>query len=185
MAIALGFTVLTWPSATLAIVVLAFAVYAIAEGIASLIAAIRGWGHGENPILLLLEAAIGIGVGIITLRTPLITAKALVLLIAVWALVTGVLRIVEGVRLRREISGEAWLIFGGIASILFALLILFRPLVGAFAIIRVLGFYALFLGFTEIMLSFRLRSAAPLIHDRLDPHTDHPFFNLRRKELHH
>jgi uncharacterized membrane protein HdeD (DUF308 family) len=144
------------PVVTLAAVVLAFGAYATIEGISCLIALFRG-GHRDDRWLLLLEAIIGIGVGVVTLRTPGITATVLIFFIAIWALATGVLRIVEGIRLRREISGETWLILGGVASIVFALLVMMRPLVGALALIQVIGIYAVILGVTEIMLSFRLR----------------------------
>ena len=84
-------------------------------------------------------------------------AIALIFFIAVWALATGVLRIVEGIRLRRQISGEIWLVLGGVASVIFGLLIMLRPLAGALALIRVIGAYALILGTSEVMLGFRLR----------------------------
>jgi uncharacterized membrane protein HdeD (DUF308 family) len=81
----------------------------------------------------------------------------LILFIAIWALATGILRIVEGIRLRREITGEVWLILGGLASVAFAVLVMMRPLAGALALIQVIGIFALVLGLTEIMLSFKLR----------------------------
>jgi uncharacterized membrane protein HdeD (DUF308 family) len=141
---------------TLAAVVLAFGAYALVEGIACLISAFRG-SQRDDRWLLLLEAFIGICVGVITLRTPHITATVLILFIAIWALATGILRIVEGIRLRREISGEVWLILGGLASVAFAVLVMMRPLAGALALIQVIGIFALVLGLTEIMLSFKLR----------------------------
>jgi uncharacterized membrane protein HdeD (DUF308 family) len=81
----------------------------------------------------------------------------LLALIAVWALVTGVLRIVEGVKLRREMSGEVFLILGGIVSIAFAVLVLLRPYLGAIAVVRVLGAYGVLLGLTELFLAFEVR----------------------------
>jgi uncharacterized membrane protein HdeD (DUF308 family) len=159
LAIALGILVLTRPALTLAAVMLGFAVYAIVEGASSLFAAIRGWSHRDDRWLLLLEAVVGISVGFVTLRTPGITAIVLIFFIAVWALATGVLRIVEAVRLRREISGGVWLALGGVASVIFALLVMLRPLAGALRMARLIGVYALILGTTEIILAFKLRGA--------------------------
>jgi uncharacterized membrane protein HdeD (DUF308 family) len=157
LAIVLGSLVFMWPVVTLATVVLAFGIYALVEGIASLVAAIRGTTAREDRWLLVLEAAIGIGVGIVTLRTPAITATVLIFFIAIWALATGVIRIVEGIRLRKEITGEVWLILGGLASIAFALIVMLRPLAGALALIRVLGVFAMFLGLTEVLAAFEFR----------------------------
>jgi uncharacterized membrane protein HdeD (DUF308 family) len=157
LALVLGFLVFTWPAVTLAAVVLGFGVYALVEGIASLVAAIRGTAYSEDRWLLVLEAAIGIGVGIVTLRSPGITATVLIFFIAIWALATGVIRIVEGIRLRKEISGEIWLILGGLASVAFAVMVMLRPLAGALALVRVIGAFALILGLTEVLAAFELR----------------------------
>ena len=159
LAIVLGILVFTRPAWTLAAVVLAFGVYAIVEGASALFAAITGWLHRDDRWLLVLEAVVGIGVGVVTLCTPGITAVVVIFFIAVWALATGVLRIVEGVRLRREIPGEVWMVLGGVASVIFALLVMLRPLAGALAMVRVIGAYALILGMSEVMLAFKVRSA--------------------------
>ena len=96
VAIALGILVFTRPAWTLAAVMLAFGVYALVEGSSDLFAAIIGWRHRDDCWLLLLEAFIGIGIGVVTLRTPGLTAIVVIFFIAAWALATGVLRIVEG-----------------------------------------------------------------------------------------
>ena len=62
-------------------------------------------------------------------------------------------------RLRRAIPGEVWLVLGGVASVIFALIVMMRPLVGALAMIQIIGVFALILGMTEVMLSFRVRAA--------------------------
>jgi uncharacterized membrane protein HdeD (DUF308 family) len=159
LAIALGILAFTRPVWTLRAVMVAFAVYALVEGISDLFAAIVGWHHRDDRWLLLLEALIGIGIGIVTLRTPAITAIVVIFFIAAWALATGVLRIVEGLRLRQEIPGEIWLTLGGVFSVIFALLVMTRPLAGALALVRVIGAYALILGTTEVLLAFKVRGA--------------------------
>jgi uncharacterized membrane protein HdeD (DUF308 family) len=111
--------------------------------------------------LLLLEAVAGIGLGILTLRRPGMTAFVLMFFIAAWALATGILRIVEAVNLD-DVSGRGWLAVGGVASIIFAWLVLFRPLTGALAMATVIGIYALILGATEIVLAFSLRGRRDL-----------------------
>ena len=85
----------------------------------------------------------------------------LVFFIAVWALATGILRIVEAVNFG-EASGRGWLAVGGAPSIIFALLVLFRPLTGALAMVTVIGIYALILGLIEIVLAFSLRGRRDL-----------------------
>ena len=161
LALFLGFMAFRRPVWTLGVLVLGFVVYATFEGVSALFAAIRGWSYRRDRWLLLLEAVAGIGVGILALHSPGMTAYVLILFIAVWALTTGILRIIEAVNLG-DLSGGGWLaagglIVGGVASILLAMLVLFRPLTGALAMVTVLGIYALILGVTEIALAFSLR----------------------------
>jgi uncharacterized membrane protein HdeD (DUF308 family) len=144
------------PVFTLSTVVLAFGIYALVEGLTSLFAAIRCWSHRDDRWLLVLEAFIGIVLGIVTLRTPSITAVILILFIAIWSLATGVLRIVEGLNLQRDIPGGSWLVIGGVASLIFAMAVLMRPTAGALAMVGILGIYALILGATEVILAFKL-----------------------------
>jgi uncharacterized membrane protein HdeD (DUF308 family) len=158
LAIVFGILVFTRPSVALAAVVLLFGVYALVEGTSSLFSAITGWSYRDDRWFLLMEAVVGIWAGLVTLRTPALTAIVLIFFIAIWALATGVLRIVEAIRLRREISGEGWLALNGVVSVIFAFLIMLRPTAGALALIWVIGGYALILGATEVMLGFKLRS---------------------------
>jgi uncharacterized membrane protein HdeD (DUF308 family) len=157
LAIVVG-VVFTRPSVTLATVVLVFGLYALVEGTASAFTALSGWSHRKDRWLLLLEGTVGICAGFVTLRTPGITAAVLIFFIAIWALVTGVLRIVEAIRLRREIGGEVWLALSGFVSLFFAILIMRRPATGALALVWMIGGYALILGATEVMLGLKLRS---------------------------
>jgi uncharacterized membrane protein HdeD (DUF308 family) len=161
-AILFGILAISRPGITLAVLVLLFGIYALVDGFFALIASISGWSHRDDRWLLLLEGLIGIGVGFATLSAPALTAIALVLFIAVWALATGVLKIISAIRLRKEISGEFWLALSGIASVLFAFLVMMRPAAGALAMAWVIGWWALFVGVTLALLSFKLRSMRPI-----------------------
>jgi uncharacterized membrane protein HdeD (DUF308 family) len=161
LALYLGIMAFHRPVWTLGVLVLSFAVYAIFEGVSALFAAIRGWSYSRDRWLLLLEAVAGMGVGILTLHRPGITVFVLIFFIAVWALATGILKIVAAVNLG-DVSGRGWLAVGGVASIILALLVLFRPLTGVLATVTVIGIYALILGITEIVLAFRLRGRRDL-----------------------
>jgi uncharacterized membrane protein HdeD (DUF308 family) len=158
VAIVFGILAFAWPGVTLATLVLFFGGYVLLDGIFSLFAAISGWRHREDRWLLLLESVIAIWAGTVTLRTPAITAVMLILFIAVWAMATGVLRIVAAIRLRKEISGEVWLALSGLASVVFAFMIMLRPAAGALALVWVIAGYALVLGASLVMLGLELRS---------------------------
>ena len=157
--IAFGVVAFAWPGVTAATLVLLFGYYALVDGGFSLLAAIGGRRHGEDRWLLALEGVIGIWAGVVTLRAPEITAVMLVFFISIWAMATGFLRIAAAIRLRKEISGELWLALSGVLSVLFALMMMLRPDVGAVGLVWVIAGYALVLGLFEIMLGVELRGA--------------------------
>jgi uncharacterized membrane protein HdeD (DUF308 family) len=155
--IAVLFGLLTFfiPGVTLISLVLLFGFYAILDGIFDIVSAMKAPGH-HWPLLV--EGIVGIVAGIVTFMWPGITAMVLLYLIAFWAILTGVLEIVAGIRLREVIANEMLLILMGVISTLFGILIIIFPGAGALAIIIWIGAYAVVFGIILIVLAFRLRS---------------------------
>ena len=155
--IAVLFGLLTFfiPGVTLISLVLLFGFYAILDGIFDIVSAMKAPGH-HWPLLV--EGIVGIVAGIVTFMWPGITAMILLYLIAFWAILTGVLEIVAGIRLRAVIANEILLILMGVLSTLFGILIIIFPGAGALAIIIWIGAYAVVFGIILIVLAFRLRS---------------------------
>ena len=61
------------------------------------------------------------------------------------------------VRLRRVLTNELGLIIGGVLSVLFGIVLLVAPLVGALAIAYLIGAYAVIFGITLLVFAWRLR----------------------------
>jgi uncharacterized membrane protein HdeD (DUF308 family) len=73
------------------------------------------------------------------------------------SVITGVFEIVEAVRLRREIKGEWLLALGGIASLVFGLILVIFPGEGALAVVWLIGAYSIIFGIVLLGLVFRLQ----------------------------
>lgn len=157
-AILFGLFALDRPLVTLATLIVFFGIYALIDGAFSVWGAIMGSRHREDRWLLLLEGLVGLAIGFVTLRAPGVTAVALLFFIAAWALATGVLKIIAAIRLRREVSGEVWMVLSGLAGVIFAFLVMSHPAAGALAMVSMIGIFAIILGTLLIILSFRLRS---------------------------
>jgi uncharacterized membrane protein HdeD (DUF308 family) len=153
-AVLFGLLTFLIPGITLLTLVLLFGAYAILDGIFDIVSAVRAPGH-HWPLIL--EGVVGIIIGILTFLWPGITTMVLLYLIAFWAIFTGVLEIVAGIRLREVIANEWLLILMGVLSVLFGFLILIFPGAGALAIIIWIGAYALLFGIMLIALAFLLR----------------------------
>ena len=159
VAVLFGLLTFFLPGITLVTLVLLFGVYALMDGIFNVIAFFRVASHHWA---LLIEGVIGIIAGILTFAWPAITALVLLYLIAFWAIFTGIFEIIAGIRLRKAITNEWLLLVMGALSLLFGILILLAPGVGALAIVLWIGAYALVFGIFLLALAFRLRG-----HERL------------------
>lgn len=162
LALIFGIVAVFFPAAAFMALVLVFGAFAFVDGIFAIVAAFTSNARSENWWWLMLEGLVGLGIGILTIIQPAAMGEAWLILIAAWALITGILEIITAVRLRKIIVGEFWLILGGILSILFGLAVAVYPRAGAFAIGLLIGFYAILFGVVFIALGLKLRSFAKL-----------------------
>jgi uncharacterized membrane protein HdeD (DUF308 family) len=144
------------PGISLAALVLLFGAYAFADGVLSIVSAVRRRG-ADRWWLLLLQGIVGIGAGVVTLLWPGITAIALLVVIAAWALVGGVLQVAAAIRLRKVITGEWLLALSGVLSIALGVLLVVFPGPGALALVIWIGAYAFVFGILLLVLGFKLR----------------------------
>jgi uncharacterized membrane protein HdeD (DUF308 family) len=159
-AVIFGFLAWLWPALTWVTIAIFFGAYAFVDGIFAIVAAVRSAETHQSWWPFLLEGIVGLLIAAITFYDIRITITALYLTIAIWAFLTGVFELVAAVKLRKHIANEIWLIVGGIASILFGVLMLLWPLIGALVIIYIIAAYAIVFGFMMIGLALRLRSHA-------------------------
>jgi uncharacterized membrane protein HdeD (DUF308 family) len=157
-AILLGILTLALPGITVGALVLLFGAYAFIDGILSIVGAWKASKAHERWGILVLEGLVGIGAAVVTFAWPAITALVLVYIIAAWAIVTGIFELIAAVRLRKLISGEWLLALAGIASVIFGILLIASPVVGALVIAIWIGVYALIFGGMLVGLGLRLRS---------------------------
>jgi uncharacterized membrane protein HdeD (DUF308 family) len=107
--------------------------------------------------VLLSEGILGIVLGVLTLVWPSITALVLLVFIAVWAVLTGIMEIAAAIQLRHEIQGEWLLALSGALSVLWGIILFVRPGAGALAIAWLIGVFAILFGIALIALAFRVR----------------------------
>jgi uncharacterized membrane protein HdeD (DUF308 family) len=149
-----------WPGATGAALVILFGAYAFVDGVFAIVAAVRAAQAHERWGAFLIEGIIGLVIAGITVYDLRLTALALYVTIAAWAILTGILELVAAFRLRKLIQNEWLLILGGIASLVFGILMIVYPLAGVLTVIWLIGAYAIVFGVVLVGLSLRLRPYA-------------------------
>ncbi len=160
IAIPFGVMALVWPQLTLGVLIILFGIYVILEGILALVVAARRRGRGYGW-LFGLEGVLGIAVGGCAFAWPTLTAVVLLVFIAVWAILTGVIELTAAIQLRRVIQGEWVLGLAGLLSIVVGILLLANPGTGVLAAVWLIGLYAIVFGglLTYLGLSLRRISA--------------------------
>lgn len=169
IALLLGIAAILFPLSAVFIFTLLFAAYCFVDGIASLIAGIRGAHEpGHRWGALVFSGIVGILIGILFVVMPLIAtfsyAFVVLVMLAAWSIITGVLEIAAAVRLRREMEGEWLLGLSGLISVLLGIgiiaLVIPYPAATILSAAWLIALFAFISGIVLIAQSLRLRSRA-------------------------
>lgn len=154
VALCFGIFLFFCPNITVDVLIIFFGFFVFIDGVFSLITA----RHVANKIPVILEGFIGIGIGLIAFFWPQVTALVMVVLIACWAITTGVLEILLGLGFSEMLPGKWFLVFSGILSIVIGLFLAFRPGVGLIVVIWLVAAYAVIFGILILGLALQIRS---------------------------
>jgi uncharacterized membrane protein HdeD (DUF308 family) len=157
LGIVFGLICLLTPGVALGAFVILFAAYMFVDGGFAIASAWKAARSGERWGLLILEGLVDIAAGLIAVILPAITMVALIWLVAIWAIVSGALMLYAAFTLNRD-HGRWWLALGGIASLVFGILLVIEPLIGAVVLTMWIGAYALVFGGVLLVLAFQLHS---------------------------
>ena len=159
IAVAFGVATFVWPGISLVSLILVYGIYAVADGILALIAAVRGGGIAPRWWLALGGIA-SLVAGGLAFVWPGLTALVLVYLIGFWSIMRGVLEIVGAIRLRKEIANEWSLGAAGALSVIFGLILVFAPGAGALGLLWLIAAWAVLFGLLLIWVAFKVRTLA-------------------------
>ena len=156
-AILFGIIALFLPLVTITALVLLFGAYMLVDGVLTIVAAVRAARQHERWGWLVVEGIADFVAAGIAFFWPLATVIAFVILMAAWAIVSGAIMTAAAFRLNVP-HGRGWMLFGGIVSMIWGVLLLLWPLIGAVVLTWWMAAYALFFGGALLVLAFRLRS---------------------------
>lgn len=166
LAFLLGIGAIVFPLSAVFAFTMVFAAYCFVDGIASLIAGIHGGQEpGHRWGALVFSGIVGILIGILFLLMPLVAtityAFIVLVMLAAWAIITGILEIIVAVRLHREIEGEWLLGLSGAISVLLGLgvivLVIPYPAASILSAAWLIAFFALGTGIVLVVQALRLR----------------------------
>ena len=156
-ALALGICAIVWPGITLLSFAFIYAIFTTVDGAVAIALGLRAGEDGSVWWPMVILGMLAILAGAFAFAWPQITVAVLLALVAVSAIVRGVMELIAAIRLRKELDDEWILVLSGIVSIIFGGLILYRPDAGLLAIVLLIGAYMITLGVLSVALSLRFR----------------------------
>jgi uncharacterized membrane protein HdeD (DUF308 family) len=156
IAILFGVVALVAPGAVLLSLAVLFGIYMLIDGVIGLVSTVRAVTAHGHWAALLAEAVLNLIMGLVALLIPGAAVLAFVLLMAVWALISGGLMLVSAVKLHAS-HGRWWLALGGVTSLIWGVLLVLAPVMGAVVLTWWLGIYAIVFGVALLACGWRLR----------------------------
>lgn len=155
LSLAIGVVAVAWPGITVGAFVLLFAVYLFLLAGTEAMRAFRSASAGA-VIGWLLLALVDVAAGVAVLAWPGITALALVILVAAWAFIIGVIEIVLAFRAGATAGERALLGLLGLVSVALGTVFAIRPDVGAVTLAQVYGLFSLISGVSALVMAANL-----------------------------
>jgi uncharacterized membrane protein HdeD (DUF308 family) len=150
LSIVFGVAILIWPGIGLFALTILFGGYTAATGIVGLGAVISGTAR-QGRGWLVVSSLLAIAVGVMVLLWTGISALALLYVIGAYALALGIVTIGSAFYLPIDGSDSALLVLGGVASILFGIVMLAKPGDGALVLLALIAVFALVTGISEVV----------------------------------
>ena len=146
------------PVTTALSLVLVFSIYLMADGFLSIASAFRAMRERHSWGLLAVEGIANILASLILFFMPGLGMITFVVIVAVWALFAGGVKLVTAMR-RGPAPARGWLAFSAVVSLLFGIVLILAPMAGGVVLTWWLGIYGLVFGVVLLSLAFQLRSA--------------------------
>lgn len=159
--ILLGVVLMIWPEPTVKVLIAAFGIFSLVWGIVLVVSAVANRDKSGFWALLLLVGILSGLFGLFLLGAPgYVTLSILLLLIALRAFVVGSIALVIGIQ-SFTTKDKQWFIFiSGIVSLLFGMLVLVDPYVGARLAVLFMSVYLILDGAFMLATGASYRSTA-------------------------
>jgi uncharacterized membrane protein HdeD (DUF308 family) len=154
-----GLLFLNYRDLTFDLITLFFGIWALLTGLIYVIGALANRKHADHFWSTFLFGLVALVIGITTfLPTYDMTETVLLILIAVYALIYGLIFILVGWGIRKEVKGEWILFLAGLFWLFLGFYIFFNLDTAGTALAALLGVYVLVNGVIDVVTAFRARS---------------------------
>ena len=157
VALIFGIIVLAWPGATTLVVLILFGSLVLVSGLFAIGGSIAAISRKEKWGAEMFLGVLGVLIGIVTFARPGLTLVTLIVIIAIWAILSGAIELFAAIELPSKTDGRIWLSIAGVLSIGIGILFLALPEAGVWTIILIIGIYSLVFSVVLFVLGFRVK----------------------------
>ena len=158
VAIAFGLLVLMRPGVTIVALMVFVAAYALADGIVTIVSALRLRQVFDRWWVLLIQGLISAVFGVLAFAYPGLSLLYIVVWVSLWMLFAAMAQFLLA-RAQRAMGGSSlWATLGGIISLVLAVLAWVYPGRTILLVVSLMAWFALFGGAVQLIVAFRVRS---------------------------
>jgi uncharacterized membrane protein HdeD (DUF308 family) len=165
-AILFGFVLVLWPEIGLTTIVALVAVYALVRGVLSGAAAFLTPLPQTERAWLTIEAVVGTAIGIALLVWNDVSAKALLYVVAAWAIAIGVVMLVAAIQAPLDWPAKLLLALNGLVAGAFGAVMFIEPDAGAIAIVALIAAFMIVIGIMQVGFALELRNLVADVRHR-------------------
>lgn len=163
-----GIIALAWPGDTLTSFMLLFGGFAMVDGLLTIFVALTQVA-GDKRWWILSHGLLSVVLAILSFIWTDATASILLYLVAAWALITGMMEVAGARMLDRYVSNERLLHWSGVASIMFAVLVILFHKSGGLSVAMTTAISAVLFGLLTLAFSLNLRNMGKFTHSLRHP----------------
>lgn len=157
-AIVFGVLVLSKPGATVILLTVFIAAYALVDGLVAVVSALRMRALFDRWWLLLIQGLVSFAFGVLAFMYPSLSLWYVVISVSLWMFLASMALFMLG-RAQRAMGGSAlWSTLAGIASLVLAVWALARPGAAIASVIVLIAWFALAIGVVNLVVAFRVRA---------------------------
>lgn len=164
IAIIFGILIILYPGISVTVFLYLFGIFLLISGLILIASGIRG-PAGAHRWLRIGEGVVELIIAAAAFLSPSLTAVAVVVLVGIFAIITGLIQLASATVLRRSTEAElgtrstGFLAISGLFSLIIGLILVFFPVGGILAIVWLIGLFAIVLGLFNIATGFRVRAS--------------------------
>jgi uncharacterized membrane protein HdeD (DUF308 family) len=157
IAIFIGGALLLWPGKTLTVVGFLIGIWMLLFGIMRFLIALFG-GDTDGRWVLMIVGVVGIVLGIVVMRNPSETIAIIVLIAAIFWIISGLVDIFRGIG-DSDMDNRGWAIAGGALAIAAGAVVLLWPAASVLVLAIIAGVFFIVDGVMQIVAGFQVKNA--------------------------